>query len=1225
MSFPVHSARARSFDAAVAAERSVAQSGAVEAGGGESDQSVLAARAPHQVDPRPLHGASEAAASVATRRLAKQTPQVVAPAGLPGARSDDSATSPAVPVLGPAEVVTAEDLQVLAPLAWRYASQFTGEGVETEARDRFMREMAAPLLLYLRQDVGAPLTPAHVEDLAQGPDIHDLLNAFTPEANRLVDLGFSREEIVQFCDIAGDLGRRCRLAEAMHRGHHGLSRDDLVAWVKAWESAGITADEGEALGANPAISPAIATVMKAEFGDQLQHELGALAALPPAEQTDALRVFAPEAHALRSRGFSLADLDRFLSVGGSTAAQAHRFLELGFTPTQAVDLRSEVGGPDQVLTRFSKAGIPASHVRVAVRILNDLAVRFARASQEFNLIAAIDGPGLGAFRCLIAGGAGPDWITDSRLDLAQRMVGHGVGQEHLLAYVRTWEQANLHAERTGRLFAEQMQWTAEAFGPEADALVARGFERHVLLATRANGVELSMVRDFVDALERGGVTRDVMDRTVRACAAAKLTPAQCEKLARFPEFELMAAPAFALWVREQRHDLNIVLDELAVADADDRRALFQPYSKAFFPLRERGGSTGLCAALLEHARGHGGALGSLESLTEALCGFDDFPEEHVPLGIRCLEAQYQSAVRSGRPFEVEAALARAGLLPGLLDNGMAAEALPTLLAEWCGVGIGADELHLLLQIPAFQPEMAVSLKIDKGAELAAYARDLGGHAGDPEVALRPYSARLRAAGIDVALATEVLPRFGSVDALFARFAAAGIGERYMGVALRQMRDPFAAASLPDMHALRALIAAGSKPEHAERRLVELRAAGLEPAEIEALFAPRGAATGADEAAGTAGTPGDCEARPYLELGLLIPELLALRERVAAAAPFHRHLADFGYGADRLPWLVNEYRRLGITLRNETLPRVRRVVGVAATRGAGAFNQVSSSTYEWDDGEVRETVFKPQRAPDPTRTAAVDTSSAGRGIGIDPYNPRLAERNLLSSALMAYVQELAPGADPVPEVYPKSALGEAGSPATLGLIMEFADGVRADAAAPELFASGEFDRQASVLQLLDHILGQADRHGGNYILTFKDGALRLVAVDNDASAGYNHDPDELADRQTRFNDPGFRGVRLPRVVDRVMADVIGRMTPDRLRALFEQYLPGDEAAADAAVARLRALQAHLRSPNPAVIQVIDVAAWGTAAVRARLDPATSYAGRDRQRSERRAPAATAAPA
>jgi hypothetical protein len=296
---------------------------------------------------------------------------------------------------------------------------------------------------------------------------------------------------------------------------------------------------------------------------------------------------------------------------------------------------------------------------------------------------------------------------------------------------------------------------------------------------------------------------------------------------------------------------------------------------------------------------------------------------------------------------------------------------------------------------------------------------------------------------------------------------------------------------------------------------------------------------------------------------------------------------------------------------------------------GASNPICRATYEID-GRAVEAFVKPILAG--RRVPLV----AGQ-IGIDQRDPGLEKRN---KATMLVAQSLGWG-DRVVDVDlgvhrvedPKTGR-KTDAPC---LIMEKAPGKSAEEIMGDLAALDPEEQRAELaklredpvlqrsliqLQIIDAITGQADRHGGNYIIDRdrETGAVRGVkGIDNDICFGSkvtdpeqlvprrprrDGDPDMLFDARARRDAKAFAwGVSLPPVIDRAMRDAVDGLDPAALRASLEGLLT--EAEIDATMARLDLVKAHVWNASL-------VSAWGPGIPEVLGDPDAS--GQPRRESD-----------
>lgn len=296
-----------------------------------------------------------------------------------------------------------------------------------------------------------------------------------------------------------------------------------------------------------------------------------------------------------------------------------------------------------------------------------------------------------------------------------------------------------------------------------------------------------------------------------------------------------------------------------------------------------------------------------------------------------------------------------------------------------------------------------------------------------------------------------------------------------------------------------------------------------------------------------------------------------------------------------------YRNMDIPIRPDTIVKnfddsVR--TGNLVKLGKGAFNTVYLAKYKTGGGDY-EGVFKPISPPDRSRTTPVERGWTAYEIGIDPYNPQTALRNLGTCAV---AKEL--GFD----VVPHTEIGMRDKPngdKELGIIMSKAPGKPAMKADPKLFERGDVRREIVKLQLLDHLVGQGDRHCNNYFVSIENGKAVVTGIDNDQCLGKNtHDPNDIAYEDTPEKE-GFRGCTMPPIIDTEMAKAIRGMTPEKLEICLKGLKPAEIAAAKD---RLIAMKVHVMTLEMTG-KVITPDKWGQAWIGYELNENNSYVGRD----------------
>ena len=274
-------------------------------------------------------------------------------------------------------------------------------------------------------------------------------------------------------------------------------------------------------------------------------------------------------------------------------------------------------------------------------------------------------------------------------------------------------------------------------------------------------------------------------------------------------------------------------------------------------------------------------------------------------------------------------------------------------------------------------------------------------------------------------------------------------------------------------------------------------------------------------------------------------------------------------------------------------------------GAGAMNTVYEVKYNLGSGE-KVGVFKP--LPD------IDASSVEHGwvaskTGVNHRNPQTAMRNL---ATVDIAKKL--NFEVVPETRSAEHKGK------IGILMDKATGQEARKTDKSLFNDPGVRKEVTKLQLLDALTGQGDRHHGNYFV-HKDkttGKVTVTGVDNDQCFGSAlKDPNGIA-RGRSSSNYGFRGVKLPPVIDSEMAKSIRDLKPEDLEDLLGGKLTPEEISATKD--RLAAMKSHIDRLEQKG-NIISPDDWGTENASNLLsDPSTSYIGRET--GGRRAPKNTA---
>lgn len=272
-------------------------------------------------------------------------------------------------------------------------------------------------------------------------------------------------------------------------------------------------------------------------------------------------------------------------------------------------------------------------------------------------------------------------------------------------------------------------------------------------------------------------------------------------------------------------------------------------------------------------------------------------------------------------------------------------------------------------------------------------------------------------------------------------------------------------------------------------------------------------------------------------------------------------------------------------------------------GQGAVHTVSKGVYADPAGNHQNaTQSKVHKYDDDTiRTAHGDYFLAPNTIRIDHDDPRLLERSVFASKIDEF---LGLG------VCVKTDLAYHHD--CNGIVMDLAKGSTAGK-----FPGGadvrdaNFKRSMCALQLFDCVIGQADRHLGNYMVESRNGIDidRVVAIDNDFSMGELAGTMENLIGRTR----AFHYLGAPPVIDQPMADAIAKLTPQKLEELTDGLF--STKAVDALKERVKDLQDRISTGN---IRVIDPQDWGTRDVEADLngtrgtrETPMSYWGRDQE--------------
>jgi hypothetical protein len=264
-------------------------------------------------------------------------------------------------------------------------------------------------------------------------------------------------------------------------------------------------------------------------------------------------------------------------------------------------------------------------------------------------------------------------------------------------------------------------------------------------------------------------------------------------------------------------------------------------------------------------------------------------------------------------------------------------------------------------------------------------------------------------------------------------------------------------------------------------------------------------------------------------------------------------------------------------------------------GSGKFNTVFEVGYKTRDDSF---AFKPIKE----NAGKKDYGGVSKQIGIDRNNPQYAMRNLATCDI---ANKLKFNVVPQTEIGMSKPQGRK-QPAQLGLVMSFAPGQPAAKTPPDVFRNAQVRAEITKLQLLDHLVGQGDRHGKNYFIEVgKDGTVVVTGIDNDQCLGKEpSDPNGIAYAKSK-SQRAFRGTTLPPVVDTDMRDAFRDMTANDLETLLGGKFSAEEI--QAAKDRLAGIKAHIADPNKCL--VIAPGDWDKPNVTALLSSGNSYIGRD----------------
>jgi hypothetical protein len=158
----------------------------------------------------------------------------------------------------------------------------------------------------------------------------------------------------------------------------------------------------------------------------------------------------------------------------------------------------------------------------------------------------------------------------------------------------------------------------------------------------------------------------------------------------------------------------------------------------------------------------------------------------------------------------------------------------------------------------------------------------------------------------------------------------------------------------------------------------------------------------------------------------------------------------------------------------------------------------------------------------------------------------------------------------------------------------------DASAVVDLADPELQRSLNILQMLDYISRQLDRHAGNfYIATDDNGRVTgVVGIDLDVSFGSGKQPES-----GKLESYGSHFVGIPEIADAAFRAKVLSVKPSELEAVLDGVLSDDEVRAT--VERFTYLCDVLRDMDPK--KIINTGGWGADTVKQQGDK-TSYIGK-----------------
>jgi hypothetical protein len=274
-------------------------------------------------------------------------------------------------------------------------------------------------------------------------------------------------------------------------------------------------------------------------------------------------------------------------------------------------------------------------------------------------------------------------------------------------------------------------------------------------------------------------------------------------------------------------------------------------------------------------------------------------------------------------------------------------------------------------------------------------------------------------------------------------------------------------------------------------------------------------------------------------------------------------------------------------------------------GSGAFHTVYAVKLEDSDGETFDGVFKP--------LASKEEGWVAQASGIPWDDPQTAMRNL---ATLTYAEKL--GIDVIPDTH-LGVLRTGQESTKLGLVMERASGMAAANADANLFSRADVTKEVVKLQLLDHLTGQGDRHGGNYFIDAGSGhSAKVTGIDNDQAFGSKLTRPDGIKYASDSAHRGFRGTSLPPAVDRKTANAITALSSSDIRQMLGDKLSKSEVRA--AISRHQGVTEHIAElsaqgrvidSNPWWQLGLGKSKWAKSSVQNLFTAENSYVGRDRE--------------